>query len=112
MKRVNAMVVTVLVAVGIMFAGCGKPPMPVTVTYRESAVGEGYVAQFHNQTAKYLQVRVQFKNRTLNQENNSYIDLSPNGTTEIGWLEGWKFVSGENISLYHEDYATAQYLIP
>lgn len=115
-RRISVLAGVVVAVVGLMITGCSegvsKPKMPVTVTYRESVVGEGYVVRFQNQTAKYLQVRVRFKNRTLNQEKDGYIDLSPNGSTEIGWMEGWKFVSGETITLSHEDYASASYRIP
>ncbi|HBC89249.1 MAG TPA: hypothetical protein DCZ94_20100 [Lentisphaeria bacterium] len=114
-KRFRSMVGLMVAVVSLILSGCGelnKPPMPVKVTYRSSAVGEGYVAQFQNQTSKYLAVRVVFKNRTLNQTKEGSIDLPPNGSTEIGWMEGWKFVSGESIDLYHEDYSSASYRIP
>lgn len=104
-----------VVVFGLMFAGCeddNKPAMPVGVTFRESAVGQAYVAQFQNLTNKYLAVRVKFKNKTLNHEKEGYIELSPYGKREIGWAEGWKFFSGETIHLSHEDYESVSYRIP
>jgi hypothetical protein len=80
------------------------PPLPVVVTLRTSAVGKGYVAQFHNTSGKYLQVIAEFRNPTLNRQQSFVVSLQPWVTQEFGWQEGWEFSSGELIRVYHADY--------
>lgn len=89
-----------------------KPDLPVNITYRKSAVGEGYVVQFFNKSNKYIAFLVNFENKTLNKKKTDYIELSPGEIKEIGWMEGWKFISGEKIRLSHEDYKAITYKIP
>ncbi len=90
----------------LVLVGCSilKQPMPVSVTSRYSAIGAGYVAQFQNTSDKHLIIRIILTNRTLGQREEDSIELEPFGTKELGWLEGWKFVSGDTITLVHEDY--------
>lgn len=104
----------VAIAALLVVGGCvePKPDLPVTVTYRESMVGQGYVAQFRNQSDRYLTVVVEFENKTLNDRKRGYIELAAGGTQEIGWMEGWKFTSGETIELSHDDYRPRSYRIP
>ena len=89
-----------------------KPPMPVSVTYRTSSVGIGYVVQFHNTSNKYLSLRAIFKNSTLNQSMEKQTDLDPFGTQEYGWTDNWKFVSGETITVIENNYQTLNLKIP
>ena len=89
-----------------------KPQMPVQVTYRGSLVGEGYVAQFRNTSDKYLQVVVTINNNTLGQTKQGPIDIPPHETKEIGWVQGWKFTSGDAITVSHNDYQTLKVKIP
>ncbi|MFH1067766.1 MAG: hypothetical protein V1746_07675 [bacterium] len=86
--------------------------MPVQITLRESVMGQGYVVQFNNTSNKYLKIRVFYKDRTLRKSKKSLLELPPLGMTEKGWLQGWKFASGETITLLHEDYQTMFYKIP
>lgn len=89
-----------------------KPSVPVVVSYRESLVGNGKVAIFSNQTANRLTITVKFENKKLKEEKTGTIDLDPNGKTEIGWLEGWRFLSGETITISHPDYSSKTVTIP
>lgn len=89
-----------------------KPTVPVVVSYRGSAWGQGKVAIFSNQTANRLTISVKFENKKSNQQKSGTIDLEPNGKTEIGWLEGWKFESGETIEITHPDYSSKTVTIP
>lgn len=86
--------------------GTGKPPVPVVISMRDSAVGEGRVAIFSNQTPNRLTVSVTVENKQLNQRKSVNIDLEPNGNFEFGWLEGWKFVPGETITVAHPNYSS------
>lgn len=89
-----------------------KPPLPVSVTHRESMVGEGYVAQFENQSDKFLTIAVELRNETIGKKRSGHLELRGNHTTEIGWLQGWKFASGDTIAVSHADYKGATYRIP
>lgn len=95
-----------------VLAGCSKPEMPVVVTYRKAMLDNSLVAQFHNNSERYLTVVVKFENRTLNQQKSGYIKIGPRENVEIGWTDGWKFMSGEYITLTHEDYNTQVVRIP
>ena len=98
----------------VIVSGCdhSKPPMPVSVTYRNSSVGVGYVVQFHNTSKKYLGVRAVFRNPTMNQSTERQFTLDPFGMQEFGWLENWEFVSGETITVIEDDYQTLYLKIP
>jgi hypothetical protein len=89
-----------------------KPPMPVSVSFRTATFGSGLVAQFKNTSSRYLTVVLYFENRTLHQSTNGYIELTPLDMKEIGWAEGWKFMSGEYIVVSHEDYSTLSVRVP
>ena len=84
------------------------------VTLRDSLVGEGRVAVFSNQTPNRLTIRVVLNNAAVNDRKEGNLDLDPNGTAEIGWLEGWTFVSGETITITisHRDYRSQTYHVP
>lgn len=86
--------------------GVGKPPVPVVISMRDSLVGEGRVAIFSNQTPNRLTVSVTVENKQLNQRKSVNIDLEPNGNFEFGWLEGWKFLPGETITVSHPNYSS------
>ena len=81
-----------------------KAPLPVKVSYRDALLGPGYVAQFRNESPRYLAVVVSVKNPTTGQTVNSRLDLPPEQLVEIGHAEGWTFVSGDTITLEHTDY--------
>ena len=105
---------TQLVAVcGLLYIGflayqeyelSSKAPLPIKVSYRDALLGPGYVAQFRNESPRYLAVVVTVKNPTTGQETSSRLNLPPEQTVEIGHAEGWSFVSGDTIALTHADY--------
>ena len=108
--KIHSLLLGVLVALALV--GCSKPEMPVSVSYRTALLDSSLVAQFHNNSDRHLTVVVKFENRTLNQQKDGYIGLAPRETKEIGWVEGWKFMSGEYITMSHEDYATRTVRMP
>ena len=89
-----------------LFTGCGisTPFVPVVITLRQSLWGEGMVAIFSNQTPNRLTISVTVRNDKLNQSKSVNINLDPNGNGEFGWLEGWRFLSGETIIVSHPSY--------
>lgn len=90
----------------------GKPEMPVGISYRASVVGQGYVLQFHNTSTRLLRVAVSIKDSATGQSREMPLEIPGGKMSEIGWLEGWKFVSGDQVIVRHEEYAEKLYLIP
>lgn len=105
-----APLLALLIALGL--AGCSKPDMPVSITWREAKLDSSLVAQFRNNSNRHLAVMTRFENKTLNQTKEGYLELPPMETIEIGWMEGWKFMSGEYLTLAHEDYKTLSVRMP
>lgn len=85
-----------------------KPDLPVSVSIRQAMAGPGLVAQFTNQSTRFLSVIATFHNPTTNQEMSIRLDLAPNLKQEIGHLEGWTLSSGDLITVQHNDYATSK----
>ena len=107
----------VLGLVAVVAGGCGEgglisPPVPVVISLRDSVVGEGKVAIFSNQSANRLTIEVLLENKRKNERLQGSLDLDPNGTAEIGWMEGWKFESGETITVSHPNYRSKTTRIP
>lgn len=96
-----------------------KPAMPISVSFRrplldqiDGASSDGLVAIFTNQTGRDLGVRIILKNKMFAQQKSYMIILPPHRSKELGWLEGWKFLSGEYITIEHEDYGNLQTRVP
>jgi hypothetical protein len=89
-----------------------KPPVPVVVTYRNSLVGAGRVAVFSNQAPTRLTVTVEFVSKDKARRKAAAVDLSPNGTREVGWAEGWAFEAGDTVTVSHPDYSPRTYVTP
>ena len=94
------------------FRDTSLPPMPVDVAYRESLVGRGRVFVLRNTSDRQLSVVATLKNPTTKQERSYRVDLSPRGTREIGWGEGWTASSGDAMTLSHNDYKSYSATIP
>ncbi|MCE9563351.1 MAG: hypothetical protein K8U57_15020 [Planctomycetes bacterium] len=89
-----------------------RPDLPVRVTLRPAANGKSLVAQYRNDSAKYLTVQVVLWNPTLGESKSGSLNIGPKGVTEHGWLEGWAYRSGETITISHADYETAELVVP
>ncbi|MCW5761834.1 MAG: hypothetical protein KIT88_01170 [Phycisphaeraceae bacterium] len=105
-----ALVMVALIAAIVV--SVAKPVVPIEVLYRESYVGEGYVAQIKNKTSKHVVVKAHFSNRTLKQSFQTSIDLPPKATREIGWIKGWKLRSGDDMMFSMVDHRNFSARIP
>lgn len=88
-------------------SGVGLEPVPIEVNVRDSMVDEGKVAIIRNPTAKTLHnVLLVCTNAELKQEKR-YLEetWAPNRELELGWMEGWKWVSGETLTVSASGYA-------
>jgi len=98
----------------IISSGCArdKPNMPVKVVTRDSLVGEGLVAQFHNELPNKLVVKIILEDKNQGNKRSGNLILQGNSMREIGWAEGWKFESGDPIKITHSGYKSIKYYIP
>ena len=112
-KSISLAILFSLLAIPASHSGLFSKDVPVKVEFREARFDKSLVAKFWNSTKdKYLVVIVTFRNETLNQTKKGSLELAPNETKEIGWAEGWKFVSGETIKIEHADYSTIKIKVP
>jgi hypothetical protein len=88
------------------------PPVPVSISYRESAVGRGKVAVVSNQSGDTLNVLVAHDSPARGRHKTGYLNLPPGRSVEIGWLEGWRFESGDRVSVSHAGFQPQSVLIP
>lgn len=94
-------------------AWCFFNCVPIKVTFYDDKSGHGLTATFHNVSDKHIAVRVAFENNTLNQGRYGYMEFSPDQTIDIGWRNtDWKFMSGETVTISHEDYKTVVIKVP
>jgi hypothetical protein len=89
-----------------------KPPMPVVVGFRSSLVGRGMVAVLENASDRYLSVVLATRNPTLSTARRFNVELPPRSAFSFGHLEGWQFASGDELSVFHEDYAPLRLHVP
>lgn len=89
-----------------------KPPLPVNVSFRQALTGDGLVAAFHNESKSFLSLKIELKNPTFNKSVTTRIDLSPDETKEIGYLEGWSFASGDEVNILNESYEKLRIVSP
>ena len=104
-------VVFIALIVGMVKVAALKPALPIDVTFRAAALGQGYVATLRNEADKHLTFWVRFRNETLRSSDERVLSLKPFETVEVGWMEGWKFLSGDMIELYHADYQISAYKV-
>lgn len=88
------------------------PPLPVDVGYREALLGKGLVLEVKNLSNRTLTILAKLSNSTLQSEKRFNLTISPDETSEIGHLEGWVLVSGDQVELSNAEYKTLQTYIP
>jgi hypothetical protein len=89
-----------------------KPPLPVTVNFRSSWLGQGLVAELHNASPRFLGVVLVVRNPTLSTVRRFNLELRPDASVSFGHLEGWRFSSGDELTLYHDAYAATKAVAP
>ena len=83
-----------------------KPPLPVSIGFRQAMMGPGLVAQFRNNSDTMLEVRATFRSTDTNMANTFDLVLPAHGMREFGWAEGWQFVPGQTIELMNNRFRT------
>jgi hypothetical protein len=89
-----------------------KPPMPVEITFRPSYIGLGLVAVFNNSSDRTLTLVLVMRNPTLATARRFSLELSPHASDSFGYFEGWKFASGDELMVYHNDFYPQKRVVP
>lgn len=110
---VFVMVISYLCISATANAWCIFNCVPVEVSFYDDKSGHGLTARFYNSSDKHIAVRVAFENKTLNQGIYGYLEFSPGQTIDVGWRNSdWKFMSGETVTISHEDYNMSEIKVP
>lgn len=75
-----------------------KQQIPIEVTFRNSALGNGLVTIYANRSYQPLILYVTVSNSRAAPKT-FRVDLPPGGTRELGHLEGWAFNYGDQITV-------------
>ena len=89
-----------------------KPALPVVVNFRSSMLGQGLVAVIENSSDRYLTVVLSVRNPTLSTIKRFKLDLEPQSRTDFGHLEGWQFASGDEMSLFSDEFGALKLSVP
>lgn len=93
-------------------AASAKPALPVVVNFRSSMLGKGLVAVIENTSDRYLTVVLSVRNPTLSTAKRFKLDLEPQSRTDFGHLEGWQFVSGDEVALFNDEFGALKLSVP
>ena len=85
-----------------LFLACEdrRPSLPITLASRPAMFGEGLVVQFKNESDRHLVFKLVLQNKTLDEKKVDSISLGPRQMKEIGWAEGWQFMSSETVTMW------------
>jgi hypothetical protein len=89
-----------------------KPQLPVVVSFRSSLLGKGMVAVVANSSERYLTLVLTARNPTLATARRFTMELGPGSSKDFGHLEGWQFASGDELSLFHDDFRGLKVNVP
>lgn len=93
-------------------ATAAKPALPVVVNFRSSMLGQGLVAVIENTSDRYLTVVLSVRNPTLSTSKRFKLDLDPQSNSDFGHLEGWQFVSGDELALFNDEFGALRLTVP
>lgn len=89
-----------------------KPLMPVKIRFRKSYLGMGLVAEIENTSHKHLVLLLTVRNPTLATARRFQIEVKPENDIAFGHDDGWRFASGDELGLYHNDYRAIRMTVP
>ena len=96
----------------LAITGCSKPAMPVSVSFRKAVLDNSIVARIHNNSDATMKIVVEVSSRTTGESKKAELVIGGKTMSEVGWAEGWRFVSGESIRIHHADYGDVQVTVP
>ncbi len=89
-----------------------KPALPVVINFRSSMLGRGLGAVIENTSDRYLTVVLAVRNPTLSTAKRFKLDLEPQSNIDFGHLEGWQFASGDEVTLFNDEFGTLRISVP
>ncbi len=89
-----------------------KPDLPVVVSFRKSWLGIGLVAVIENTSAHYLVLVMTARNPTLSTVKRFNVEVAPGDDLAFGHNDGWKFTSGDELGLHHDNYKPIKLVVP
>lgn len=89
-----------------------KPTMPMAVHFRSSFLGKGVVAVLENTSDRSLTVVMNVRNPTLARLRRFTVDIEPHASEDFGHLEGWQFASGDELTLFHNNFNALRVVVP
>ena len=93
-------------------AEANKPVLPVRVSFRLAFMGQGLVATLRNVTDGPLNVIAELREPGTDSARNVSLALDPNGTTEIGYAQGWTITSGQSVTVEASGYRSVTAFAP
>ncbi|MBX5463666.1 MAG: hypothetical protein IRZ28_21590 [Steroidobacteraceae bacterium] len=93
-------------------AEANKPVLPVRVTFRLAWMGQGHVATIRNVTDRPLNVIAELREPGKEDVRSLSLALEPNGTTEIGYAQGWTITSGQSLTVAASGYRSVTVFAP
>ena len=85
-------------------------PLPLKVTTRPALMGSGKVVVFQNDGGDSLRISITLHN--AGNESKQYEDvLDPNQMKEIGHLQGWSFIAGDEVAVTSPGYRPQKWTI-
>lgn len=93
-------------------AESAKPALPVKVSFRKSYLGIGLVAVIENTSTRYLTMVMTTRSPTLSTLKRFQIEIKPGDDLAFGHDDGWKFTSGDELSLYNDNYKALKLTVP
>jgi len=93
-------------------ADANKPLVPVRVAFRAAFMGQGFVATVRNITDGPLNVIAELREPGSEATRSVSLALDPNGTTEIGYAQGWTITSGQSINVAASGYRSVTAFAP
>jgi hypothetical protein len=95
------------VLLALLLSACDMLEPPVTVSQRESAVGQGQVVEITNTSDKFLyELRVQILSPEGETKEYFTASLKPHGKLSVGWLklDGWPIPQGSTVTVGAKGY--------
>jgi hypothetical protein len=93
-------------------AEANRPLVPVRVAFRAAFMGQGFVATIRNATDGPLNVIAELREPGSDATRSVSLALDPNGTTEVGYAQGWTITSGQSINVAASGYRSVTAFAP
>jgi hypothetical protein len=117
-KAVIAWVLGLLVLVGGLYLVVSEvreksqPALSLTIASRKALLGSGLVVRFENVGTTEIVAGVTARSTTTNQQKDWRLVISPGKYEELGHLQGWAFVSGDEIEVLENGYRPMKFRVP